>query len=175
MTILKYCQVTVSRTVVACSFVTPLEHLNELLQSKGVNVFMYNGKCSASRRAKLLKVFHSTDNGVLLLTKGSGGCGLNLNASAMFVLDPFFYFAMDLQVVKRVVRLRQKHDVSIYWMRYEGGMDSDMWIKEKATVARTTPFSPHFGRFLTEVFEMNTDDMVNYITETLVQDEAKRQ
>ena len=71
---------------------------------------------SQTERSTVLRKF-STSPGftVLLISLLAGGVGLNLTAAnTVFMMDPWWSFAVEAQAIDRVHRMGQERDVRVY-------------------------------------------------------------
>jgi len=67
-------------------------------------------------RAAVLREFAASNKGVvLLLSLRAGGVGLNLTmAKRVFMMDPWWSFAVEAQAIDRVHRMGQTDEVKVY-------------------------------------------------------------
>ena len=71
---------------------------------------------SQKARAAVLTEFQSTSKFcVLLLSLKAGGVGLNLtSAKRVYMMDPWWSFAVEAQAIDRVHRMGQEDEVRVY-------------------------------------------------------------
>jgi len=79
-------------------------------------------------RASVLENFTSSKRGyVLLLSLRAGGVGLNLTcAQSVFMMDPWWSFAVEAQAIDRVHRMGQEKDVMVTRFIVEGSIEQKM-------------------------------------------------
>jgi SNF2 family DNA or RNA helicase len=84
-----------------------------------------DGKMSLQKRRKVLDAFNSDDDTVILLASiKAAGQGLNLTAaSRVFIMEPLWNPAAEVQAVDRVHRIGQKREVIITRYRMEGSIE----------------------------------------------------
>jgi len=72
-----------------------------------------DGQLAQKQREKVIRDFYNRDDSrVLLISTKAGGLGLNLTcASYVFILDPWWNPAVEMQAIDRVHRLGQKKTV----------------------------------------------------------------
>jgi DNA repair protein RAD5 len=70
---------------------------------------------SQQNRAAVLKQFAASKKGVvLLLSLRAGGVGLNLTmAKRVYMMDPWWSFAVEAQAINRVHRMGQEDEVKV--------------------------------------------------------------
>ena len=80
------------------------------------------------QRATVLTEFAAVKKGcVLLLSLRAGGVGLNLTcAQRVFMMDPWWSFAVEAQAIDRVHRMGQENEVKIVRFVVEGSIEEKM-------------------------------------------------
>jgi len=83
---------------------------------------------SQQKRAEVVNTFKmGQDTKVLLLSLRAGGVGLNLTtASQVFMMDPWWSFAVEAQAIDRVHRMGQTSDVMVHRFVVEGTVEERM-------------------------------------------------
>jgi superfamily II DNA or RNA helicase len=115
------------KILVFSSFVKHLELFATELRKQRIRFAMLTG--ASSDREKIVNSFQDDpDNKVFLISLKAGGVGLNLTAAEyVFILDPWWNPASEMQAMNRAHRIGQKKSVFVY--RY---ITSDS-IEEKIT------------------------------------------
>lgn len=113
--------------VVVSSFKFPLNYLHSLLGEESV---LYHGDISKEDRDKAKKDFIDGKNRVFLMTRKSGGTGLDglqERASIMIFLDAPDNEQQFNQCADRLHRIRQTKSVFIYILKSKGSLDTFAW------------------------------------------------
>ncbi|TVR40811.1 MAG: DEAD/DEAH box helicase [Bacteroidia bacterium] len=101
------------KVLVFSSFVTHLELLETWLKKAGVKYAKLTG--STVKREEVIKMFKKDDVPVFLISLKAGGVGLNLTeASYVFMLDPWWNPAAEMQAIHRAHRIGQDKKVFVY-------------------------------------------------------------
>lgn len=102
------------RVLIFSSFVKHLNILAQYCDSKGFNYSLLTG--STSNRGKVINDFkNSEDTKIFLISMKAGGTGLNLTeADYVFMLDPWWNPAAEMQAVNRAHRIGQFKNVFVY-------------------------------------------------------------
>ncbi|KAL3298850.1 SNF2-related protein [Colletotrichum asianum] len=92
-----------------------LDIAQQLLMQHGIKSCCIHGSLSLSDRLKVLKSFRSPlGPDVLLMTLGTGAVGLNLAiATRIYLFEPQWNPAIELQAVGRALRLGQAKHVTV--------------------------------------------------------------
>lgn len=119
--------------VVVSSFKFPLDYLHSLLGEESV---LYHGDIPKEERDKAKRDFMDGKKRVFLMTKKSGGTGLDglqERASIMIFLDAPDNEQQFNQCADRIHRIKQKSPVFIYILKEKGTLDMFSWdnMKEK--------------------------------------------
>jgi len=99
--------------IIFSQFSTMLELTGFVLKRKGVNVVSLIGSMSMDSRQASLKQFHNDPKiRVILISLKAGGEGLNLQiANHVFLLDPWWNPASEMQAIQRAHRIGQTKKV----------------------------------------------------------------
>ncbi|KAJ5160085.1 DNA repair protein rad5 [Penicillium canariense] len=96
-----------ARAAVLSEFTKTEEYTDEIIDTEDETPF--RGRPSAAKRSQ-----SEAPPTVLLISLRAGGVGLNLTcASNVFVMDPWWSFAVEAQAIDRVHRMGQLRDVSV--------------------------------------------------------------
>ncbi|GAB1742373.1 hypothetical protein NU219Hw_g7923t1 [Hortaea werneckii] len=106
------------KVVVFSQFTSFLDLLGPALHGAGIHHSRFDGTLSQKDRARVLHDFASTTRtarfSVLLLSLRAGGVGLNLTcAKRVFMMDPWWSFAVEAQAIDRVHRMGQTEEVRV--------------------------------------------------------------
>lgn len=117
------------KSVVFSQFTSFLDLIGPALDREGITYLRLDGTMSQKSRAAVLTAFStippsnpqqpfvsrsSPSPTVLLLSLRAGGVGLNLtSAQRVFMMDPWWSFAVEAQAIDRVHRMGQDHEVRV--------------------------------------------------------------
>ena len=108
-----------TKSVVFSQFTSFLDLISPALTRDDIPYLRFDGAMSQKARAGVLAEFAS-DSGkakkgmVLLLSLRAGGVGLNLTmARNVFMMDPWWSFAVEAQAIDRVHRMGQEGEVRV--------------------------------------------------------------
>jgi len=98
------------------SFVKHLDLFQEELRKKGIDYAMLTGSHNSKQRDDAVKRFQTKSScSVFLISLKAGGVGLNLTAADyVFILDPWWNPAAELQALSRAHRIGQDKRVFVY-------------------------------------------------------------
>lgn len=116
------------KTVVFSQFTSFLDLLGPALTSAGITWLRFDGSMSQKERARILADFANRPKfTVLLLSLRAGGVGLNLTcARKVFMMDPWWSFAVEAQAIDRVHRMGQTEEVKVTRFVVEGSIEEKM-------------------------------------------------
>jgi len=116
------------KSVVFSQFTSFLDLLAPALESAGIHYFRFDGSMAQKARAAVLTEFANRPKGcILLLSLRAGGVGLNLTcAKAVFMMDPWWSWAVEAQAIDRVHRMGQTEEVKVVRFVVEASIEEKM-------------------------------------------------
>jgi DNA repair protein RAD5 len=104
------------KSVVFSQFTSFLDLIEPALTRDDIKFLRFDGTMSQKARAAVLTEFTERPKGVvLLLSLRAGGVGLNLTqAKRVFMMDPWWSFAVEAQAIDRVHRMGQSDAVEVH-------------------------------------------------------------
>lgn len=117
------------KAVVFSQFTSFLDVLGSALEKAAFPTMRLDGTMAQKARAVVLREFADPANPgvVLLVSLRAGGVGLNLTAaSRVFVMDPWWSWAVESQAVDRVHRMGQTEAVEVVRFVCEGSIEEKM-------------------------------------------------
>jgi DNA repair protein RAD5 len=106
-----------TKSVVFSQFTSFLDLIGSQLSRYNLTHLRFDGSMSQKQRAQVLRAFNAEDAAaprILLLSLRAGGVGLNLTtASRVFMMDPWWSFAVEAQAIDRVHRMGQTSEVHV--------------------------------------------------------------
>ncbi|CUS09742.1 unnamed protein product [Tuber aestivum] len=113
------------KSCVFSQFTTFLDLIEKELQRRRINFLRFDGSMSQQKRTEVVSAFKMNQGpNVLLLSLRAGGVGLNLTtASQVFMMDPWWSFAVEAQAIDRVHRMGQNSEVMVYRFVVEGTVE----------------------------------------------------
>ena len=117
-----------AKTVVFSQFTSFLDLLSPALTAARISWLRFDGSMSQRERAKVLADFaNRTTFTVLFLSLRAGGVGLNLTcAKRVFMMDPWWSFAVEAQAIDRVHRMGQTEAVKVVRFVVGGSIEEKM-------------------------------------------------
>ncbi|NQU87192.1 MAG: DEAD/DEAH box helicase [Mariniphaga sp.] len=102
------------KVLIFSSFVKHLELLKEKIESKGWEYSVLTGK--TTNREKVINEFQKNENNrIFLISLKAGGVGLNLvEADYVFIIDPWWNPASEIQAISRAHRIGQDKNVFVF-------------------------------------------------------------
>ncbi|KAK0719094.1 SNF2 family N-terminal domain-containing protein [Apiosordaria backusii] len=104
------------KSVIFSQFTSFLSLIEPALARANMHFVRLDGSMSQKARAAVLEEFKESKRfTVLLLSLKAGGVGLNLTmAKRVFMMDPWWSFAIEAQAIDRVHRMGQEDEVKVY-------------------------------------------------------------
>ncbi|KAK2068104.1 hypothetical protein P8C59_002768 [Phyllachora maydis] len=105
-----------TKSVVFSQFTSFLSLLEPALARADVRFLRLDGSMAHKARAAVLADFAAAPRfTVLLISLKAGGVGLNLtSAQRVYMMDPWWSFAVEAQAIDRVHRMGQEHEVRVF-------------------------------------------------------------
>ncbi|KAF1924205.1 DNA repair protein rad5 [Didymella exigua CBS 183.55] len=116
------------KTVVFSQFTSFLDLIEPALLRDHIPFLRFDGSMAQKTRATVLAEFTASPKPlVLLLSLRAGGVGLNLTcARNVFMMDPWWSFAVEAQAIDRVHRMGQEGSVRVVRFVVEGSIEEKM-------------------------------------------------
>lgn len=116
------------KSVVFSQFTSFLDLIEPALKRDHIPFLRFDGTMAQKQRATVLKEFADSKKPyVLLLSLRAGGVGLNLTcAQRVFMMDPWWSFAVEAQAIDRVHRMGQEAEVRVTRFVVEGSIEEKM-------------------------------------------------
>ncbi|KAF2156923.1 putative DNA repair protein rad-5 [Myriangium duriaei CBS 260.36] len=116
------------KSVVFSQFTSFLDILEPQLKGAGIPYLRFDGTVSQKQRAAILADFANRPKGcVLLLSLRAGGVGLNLVcAKRVFMMDPWWSWAVEAQAIDRIHRMGQTDEVKVVRFVVEASIEEKM-------------------------------------------------
>lgn len=105
-----------TKSVVFSQFTSFLDLIAPQLKRHNLQHLRFDGTLDQKTRSKILRAFNSesSSENILLLSLKAGGVGLNLTvANRVFMMDPWWSFAVEAQAIDRVHRMGQTKEVEV--------------------------------------------------------------
>ena len=122
-----------TKSVVFSQFTSFLDLISPALSQANIPFLRFDGAMSQKARASVLTEFaaapakKSGHGMVLLLSLRAGGVGLNLTAAKrVFMMDPWWSFAVEAQAIDRVHRMGQDEEVKVIRFIVSGSIEGRM-------------------------------------------------
>lgn len=105
-----------TKSVVFSQFTSFLSLIEPALTRASIPFVRFDGSMAQKTRKAVIEEFTSSNKGmVLLLSLRAGGVGLNLTmARRVYMMDPWWSFAVEAQAIDRVHRMGQTEEVNVY-------------------------------------------------------------
>ncbi|KAF2225863.1 SNF2 family N-terminal domain-containing protein [Elsinoe ampelina] len=116
------------KSVVFSQFTSFLDILEPELSKAGIPHLRFDGSMAQKQRAAVLTYFAERPRGcVLLLSLRAGGVGLNLTcAKRVFMMDPWWSWAVEAQAIDRVHRMGQTDEVKVIRFVVDASIEEKM-------------------------------------------------
>ncbi|KAK9367659.1 SNF2 family N-terminal domain-containing protein [Lipomyces kononenkoae] len=117
-----------TKSVVFSQFTSFLDLIQDALQRERYKCIRIDGSTVQRERARVLEQFQREKGEViLLLSLKTGGVGLNLvSANKVFMMDPWWSFAVESQAIDRIHRMGQTQSVSVFRFIVQGSVEERM-------------------------------------------------
>ncbi|KAF2666961.1 DNA repair protein, RAD5 [Microthyrium microscopicum] len=117
-----------TKSVVFSQFTSFLDLIEPALKRDHIAFLRFDGTMAQKQRAAVIDEFVNRRNGVvLLLSLRAGGVGLNLTAAKhVFMMDPWWSFAVEAQAIDRVHRMGQESEVHVTRFIIQGTVEERM-------------------------------------------------
>ncbi|KAH8725824.1 SNF2 family N-terminal domain-containing protein [Phaeosphaeriaceae sp. PMI808] len=122
------CENKSAKSVVFSQFTSFLNLIEPALTRDHIPFLRFDGTLSQKARASILTEFTTSPKPyVLLLSLRAGGVGLNLTcARNVFMMDPWWSFAVEAQAIDRVHRMGQENEVKVVRFVVENSIEEKM-------------------------------------------------
>lgn len=116
------------KSVIFSQFTSFLDLIAPALTAANIPWLRFDGSLSQKERARILADFaNRTGFTVLLLSLRAGGVGLNLTcAKRVWMMDPWWSWAVEAQAIDRVHRMGQTEEVKVVRLVVEGSIEEKM-------------------------------------------------
>ncbi|EWC48529.1 DNA repair protein rad-5 [Drechslerella stenobrocha 248] len=116
------------KSVVFSQFTSFISLIEPALARERIQSLRFDGAMSQQQRAAVLARFKSHVGGlVLLISLKAGGVGLNLTeAKRVFMMDPWWSFAVESQAIDRIHRMGQTEEVVVHRFVVKGSVEERM-------------------------------------------------
>ncbi|MCJ1308991.1 DNA helicase rad5 [Agyrium rufum] len=122
-----------TKVVVFSQFTSFLDIIAPALTRENIPFLRFDGSMNQKTRASVLTSFANPDSStsgygtVLLLSLRAGGVGLNLTmAKRVYMMDPWWSFAVEAQAIDRVHRMGQDGEVKVVRFVVKGSIEGRM-------------------------------------------------
>ena len=120
------------KSVVFSQFTSFLDLISAALSAAQIPHLRFDGAMAQKQRASVLTQFAASEKPkghgmVLLLSLRAGGVGLNLTAAKrVYMMDPWWSFAVEAQAIDRVHRMGQEEEVKVVRFIVSGSIEGRM-------------------------------------------------
>jgi DNA repair protein RAD5 len=116
------------KSIVFSQFTSFLSLIEPALKRTNINFVRLDGTMSQKARAAVLSEFQDLNKfTVMLISLKAGGVGLNLtSAQRVYMMDPWWSFAVEAQAIDRVHRMGQENEVRVVRFIVEGSVEERM-------------------------------------------------
>ncbi|KAL7267917.1 DNA helicase rad5 [Rhizina undulata] len=122
------------KSCVFSQFMGFIDLIEPALARERIQFLRFDGSMAQQQRAAVIKKFKSHEGAiVLLISLRAGGVGLNLTeARRVFMMDPWWSFAVEAQAIDRVHRMGQTGEVVVHRFVVEESVEERMVNKIQA-------------------------------------------
>jgi DNA repair protein RAD5 len=119
---------SLAKSVIFSQFTSFLDLIEPALTRDRIHFLRLDGSMAQKQRAAVLSEFNSRNQSlVLLISLRAGGVGLNLTAAKrVFMMDPWWSFAVESQAIDRVHRMGQESEVKVTRFIVENSIEEKM-------------------------------------------------
>lgn len=116
------------KSVVFSQFTAFLDIIQKSLRSQRLPFLRLDGSMSQKDRAAVLEKFRTAPgNMTFIISLKAGGVGLNLtNANHVYMLDPWWSFAVEAQAIDRIHRMGQTREVKVFRYIIQNSVEEKM-------------------------------------------------
>ncbi|KAH6670352.1 SNF2 family domain-containing protein [Plectosphaerella plurivora] len=116
------------KSVVFSQFTSFLSLIEPALARFNMKFVRLDGTMAQKARAAVLDEFQNSDQfTILLISLRAGGVGLNLtSAKRVYMMDPWWSYAVEAQAIDRVHRMGQEDEVKVYRFIVQGSVEERM-------------------------------------------------
>ncbi|KAF3216892.1 DNA helicase rad5 [Orbilia oligospora] len=116
------------KSVVFSQFTSFINLIEPALTRERIQFVRFDGGMSQQQRSVVLTKFKAHTGGlVLLISLKAGGVGLNLTeAKRVFMMDPWWSFAIEAQAIDRIHRMGQTDEVIVHRFIVKGSVEERM-------------------------------------------------
>ncbi|KAF3910931.1 hypothetical protein ABW20_dc0109639 [Dactylellina cionopaga] len=116
------------KSVVFSQFTSFISLIEPALTRERMQFLRFDGAMSQQQRSVVLSKFKAHNGGmVLLISLKAGGVGLNLTeAKRVFMMDPWWSFAVESQAIDRIHRMGQTEEVVVHRFVVKGTVEERM-------------------------------------------------
>lgn len=116
------------KSVVFSQFTSFLSLIEPALQKANMKFLRLDGSMSQKARAAVLSEFREASKfTILLISLKAGGVGLNLtSAQRVYMMDPWWSFAVEAQAIDRVHRMGQEGEVKVFRFIVQNSVEERM-------------------------------------------------
>ncbi|RVD86475.1 uncharacterized protein DFL_004749 [Arthrobotrys flagrans] len=116
------------KSVVFSQFTSFINLIEPALARERIQFVRFDGAMSQQQRSVVLNKFKAHNGGlVLLISLKAGGVGLNLTeAKRVFMMDPWWSFAVEAQAIDRIHRMGQTDEVIVHRFIVKGSVEERM-------------------------------------------------
>ncbi len=103
------------KTIVFSQFTTYLDLIQKAVLERNWRIARIDGTQNVKKRQKQVDLFQNNQADVFLISLKAGGVGLNLTAASyVFIMDPWWNPAVEVQAIDRAHRIGQENKLTVY-------------------------------------------------------------
>lgn len=157
-TLIEYIKKSTEKSIVFSQYTKFLELIEFAFKREGIQCVTYTGSLTVDARRSMINEFILNKNiNVICISLKAGGEGLNLQvASQIFIMDPWWNPASELQAIQRAHRIGQTRPVHAYRIIAEDTIEERiLQLQEKKQLA----FDGTIGNNNNSFQKLNADDI----------------